>query len=138
MNSIAAHAHSTGARTLKRLQNWALCGAVALAGLLGVGQALAASSPPFVDNGDGTVTDTSTGLMWDQCADGLSGNGNCATGALVPYTWANALGLAATQSAANYKGYSDWRLPSIVELRTLVKGTTVQPSTRRRFLILPG
>ena len=129
MKSIAAYEHSTWAKGLKRLQTRlqthlqraVLCGVVALAGLLGAGQALAASSPPFVDHGDGTVTDTSTGLMWDQCADGLSGNGVCTTGSAATYTWANALGLAATQNAANYKDYSDWRLPSIVELQTLVK-----------------
>ncbi len=75
----------------------------------------------FVDNGDGTVTDASTGLMWDQCARGLSGAG-CATGAANVYSWANAMAEGATQSTANYKGYSDWRLPSSVELRTLVQG----------------
>jgi hypothetical protein len=96
---------------------------LALASLLGVGQALAASSPPFVDNGDGTVSDSSTGLMWDQCAAGLSG-ADCTTGTYAAYTWANAFGLTATQNVANYKGYSDWRLPSVVELMTLVKGTT--------------
>ena len=122
MNLIAACANSTRATGLKRLQNWALCGTVALAGLLGAGQALAATSPPFVDNGDGTVTDTSNGLMWDQCANGLSGS-TC-TGTAVGYTWSNAFGLVATQNAANYKGYSDWRLPSITELRTLLKGST--------------
>jgi hypothetical protein len=122
MNLIAAYAHSTRAGTLKRLQKWALCGAVALAGLLGAGQALAAS-PFVVDSLNGTVTDSFTGLMWDQCADGLSG-GTCAIGTAVGYTWSDAFGLAATQNAVNYKLYSDWRLPSIAELRTLLKGST--------------
>jgi hypothetical protein len=122
MNLIAAYAHSTRAGTLKRLQQWALCGGVALAGLLGAGQALAAS-PFVVDSLNGTVTDSFTGLMWDQCADGLSG-GTCAIGTAVGYTWSDAFGLAATQNAVNYKLYSDWRLPSIAELRTLLKGST--------------
>ncbi|TAG01787.1 MAG: DUF1566 domain-containing protein [Betaproteobacteria bacterium] len=81
---------------------------------------IAIEATPFVDNGDGTVTDASTGLMWDQCARGRSGVG-CATGAATLYPWANAFAEAGTQSANNYKGYSDWRLPSAVELQTLVK-----------------
>ncbi len=122
MNSIAANAYSTRPARQNGLKKWAAITALALLATLGVGQALAASSPPFVDNGDGTVTDTSTGLMWDQCAAGLSGNGTCRTGTAATYTWADAFGLAKTQSAAKYKGYSDWRLPSAVELMTLVKG----------------
>jgi hypothetical protein len=122
MNSIAANAYSTRSARQNGLKKWAAITALALLAMLGVGQALAASSPPFVDNGDGTVTDSSTGLMWDQCAAGLSGNGTCRTGTAATYTWADAFGLATTQSAAKYKGYSDWRLPSAVELMTLVKG----------------
>ena len=80
IKSIATNAHSTWTSGQKRLQQWALCGAVALVATLGAGQALAASSPPFVDHGDGTVTDTSTGLMWDQRAAGLSGNGSYGAG----------------------------------------------------------
>ncbi|MBU0484090.1 MAG: DUF1566 domain-containing protein [Proteobacteria bacterium] len=108
---------------------------VTLAALVTLGVGVAHADPPFVDNGDGTVTDTSTGLMWDQCTAGLSGAG-CATGVSVSYSWAGAMDLAATRSTANYKGYSDWRLPSFVELRTLVKtgssptiDTTAFPNT---------
>jgi len=43
MKTIAAYAYSTRARTLKRLQTWALCGVAALAGLLGAVRALAAT-----------------------------------------------------------------------------------------------
>lgn len=98
----------------------ALCAAALFALVTGPASAAA----PFADNGDGTVTDTSTGLMWDQCSLGLSGNGLCTTGAATTHTWSDALGQAATQNTANYKSYSDWRLPSVVELKTLLKGTT--------------
>ena len=87
----------------------------------------ACADAPFVDNGDGTVTDTATGLMWDQCALGLSG-ASCTTGTASLYTWVNAFAaVAATQSVASYKGYSDWRLPSIVELQTLIKAVASGP-----------
>jgi hypothetical protein len=124
MNLIAAYAHSTRARTLKRLQNWALCGAVALAGLLGAGQALAASSPPYVDNGDGTVTDTSTGLMWDQCTWGFtSANGGCTVGG-TGRSWDAVMELPTT----GHRGYSDWRVPSKAELQSLVKAGATNPA----------
>lgn len=62
----------------------------------------------FVDNSDSTITDQATGLMWaqDDSAAGI--------------TWAEALGWAEQQNAANYLGYSDWRLPNIKELHSIV------------------
>ncbi|MBK6510942.1 MAG: hypothetical protein IPG06_16850 [Haliea sp.] len=48
----------------------------------------------FTDHGDGTVTDTLTGLMWAQCAAGLSGAG-CAVGSSGGSSWQGALDLAA-------------------------------------------
>ena len=89
-----------------------------LAAALCCGHAYAAA--PFVVNADGTVTDTSTGLMWDQCRPGWSG-ASCATGSTSLYNWPAALGEATTRNTANYKNYSDWRLPSILELQTLIK-----------------
>jgi len=59
----------------------------------------------FVDNGDGTVTDTSTGLMWQQAT---------AAGA---YRWEEALSYCENLSLA---GYNDWRLPDINELHSNV------------------
>lgn len=57
----------------------------------------------FVVNGDLTVTDTSTGLMWTQ---GQRGAGN----------WSSALGSC---EALVLAGYSDWRLPNVKELFSL-------------------
>jgi|GEM_PF-5512599 len=64
------------------------------------------SSAAFVDNGNGTVTDTTTGLMWQQ-ATGNNG---------APMTWKAALAYCASLSLA---GYADWRLPNIKELDSL-------------------
>jgi len=59
----------------------------------------------LVDNGDGTVSDTATGLMWQQATAGA-------------YSWQEALTAA---EILNLAGYDDWRLPDINELRTLIE-----------------
>ena len=67
--------------------------------------------PAHRDNGDGTVSDLNTGLMWqkttDARQDSLEGR----------YTWAEAPGYAA---ALRLAGHDDWRLPSVKELISLV------------------
>ncbi len=57
--------------------------ALALLALLAAWPASAA----FTDNGNGTVTDSATGLMWDKCSWGQSGNSDCATGSASAPTW---------------------------------------------------
>jgi len=65
----------------------------------------------FLNQGDGSITDQATGLMW---AKTDSGSG---------MDWAHALAYAQTQNTTNYLGHSDWRLPSSKELQTLVDYT---------------
>jgi len=60
----------------------------------------------FIDNGDGTVTDTLTNLMWVS-ADNMG-----------DITWHNAKIYCENPPIAGYK-YSDWRMPTIKELKTL-------------------
>ncbi len=74
----------------------------------------------FTDNGDGTVTDNYTGLMWKKCAEGLSGN-DCATGAAQTFTWQMALQQVTTINADTSQAYNDWRLPNIKELASIVE-----------------
>jgi len=70
--------------------------------------------PRFTDNGDGTVTDNLTGLIWLQ-------NANCFS----ERTWMTALGDASTLASGSC-GLSDgsvageWRLPNANELLSLV------------------
>lgn len=70
----------------------------------------------FIDHGDGTITDTETGLMWKRCLEGLSGV-NCEEGKVEKYTWHEAV---KRFKNVEYAGYADWRLPTIDELKTLV------------------
>lgn len=62
----------------------------------------------FQDNGDSTVTDHATGLMWARSDSGAG------------MDWQQALAYAQTQNTANYLGHSDWRLPNTKELQSLV------------------
>jgi hypothetical protein len=86
----------------------------------------ATASSAFINNGDGTVSDSATGLMWQQ---------ETAPG---DYTWRMALDHCETMVLA---GYTDWRLPTIKEIRMLVDrnqyapaiDTTVFPGTLESY-----
>lgn len=78
----------------------------------------------YVLHGDGTVTDTRTGIMWKQCVEGLSGT-DCSQGTATTMPWAEALNHAEGHSFA---GFSDWRLPNITELGSLVEECMVMPT----------
>ncbi len=70
------------------------------------------NQPHYLDNGDGTITDLVTGLMWQK-----------AVGAKMSF--GEALAGADTFSLA---GYDDWRLPSIKELYSLILFSGIDPS----------
>ncbi|MBW1916063.1 MAG: DUF1566 domain-containing protein [Deltaproteobacteria bacterium] len=79
-------------------------------------------------NGDGTVTDTSTGLMWEQKTDDGGDNNKDRT-----YNWEEALSWVENLNNSNYLGYSDWRLPNIKELASIVDLRRTNPSIDRRY-----
>jgi len=92
--------------------------------------AIPASTPTsrFVDHGNGTVTDTKTGLMWKQCTEGLSGAG-CATGTAATYTWQGALQAAQTLNTnGGFAGFTDWRVPNVKELQSIVEFQCATPT----------
>jgi hypothetical protein len=66
----------------------------------------------LVSNGDGTVTDTNTGLMWQQNTGG-------------EMNWEASLSYCENLSLA---GYSDWRLPTVKELASIVDRTKSKPA----------
>jgi len=85
------------------------------------------------DNGDGTITDTKTGLMWKKCAEGLSGS-DCATGTSADFTWQQALEQpGVVNSGGGFAGYTDWRLPNYNELYLLADRTVVSPAINSAF-----
>ncbi len=69
----------------------------------------------LVDNENGTITDTATGLMWQKAT------------AVGTFTWQEALAYA-EELVLPSGGYSDWRLPNRNELQTLVDYTRYDPA----------
>jgi hypothetical protein len=74
--------------------------------------------------GERVVADAQTGLMWKQCSQGQAGAG-CATGSATTMTWSSALTAANNDTWA---GFTDWRLPNINELRSLIESGCFNPS----------
>ena len=83
------------------------------------------TSKTYTDNGDGTVTDPTTGLIWMRCAMGQTWDGITCTGTASTYTHDQANGLTGTTTFA---GYGDWRLPNIRELQTIVDRSVSNPA----------
>jgi hypothetical protein len=79
----------------------------------------------FVDNGDGTVTDRSTGLMWSQ-EDSGSG-----------MVWEDALAWVEQKNLESHLGHADWRLPNAKELLSIVDYTR-SPDTTSSAAIDPN
>lgn len=69
----------------------------------------------FSDNGDGTILDNSTGLVWQKCTKGQNNDPNC-SGTAEPINWQNSINYCNNLDLAN----RTWRLPSINELKTLI------------------
>jgi hypothetical protein len=93
----------------------------------------------FTDNGNGTVTDERTGLMWQRCMVGytFSDNGtpgnladdSCAPSATITFLWQQALqGAVDSNAQGGFAGFTDWRLPNIRELVSIVEHQCVSPA----------
>jgi hypothetical protein len=78
---------------------------------------LPSSGDHFTNNGDGTITDNTTGLEWvaSPTAAGVGGT----------YTWANAITAC---EGLTYAGHSDWRLPNTKELQSIVDYSRASPA----------
>ncbi len=116
---------------------------------------IAKTSPSsrFTDNGDNSVTDNITGLTWKKCMEGTMGN-SCSSpesanneirdpktgelkGAIATiFTWQQALQHAEAVNADaisgtnsyQHLGQSNWRLPNIKELASIVEMQCVLPA----------
>ena len=71
----------------------------------------------FVDNGDGTVADNCTGLMWQKDTADVNGDGIVIDDRTDTLQWCAALRYCDNLSFA---GHDDWRLPNVRELQSIV------------------
>lgn len=82
----------------------------------------------FVDNGNGTVTDQNTGLLWSQCSEGQVGAG--CPGPPANMDWFLAVGAC---NVLNLAGRTNWRLPNANELLSIVDFNNSNPSINTVF-----
>jgi hypothetical protein len=80
----------------------------------------------FFDHRDGTLTDQDTGLMWKKCLEGQQGT-EC-YGKPLHIPWELAIEGAQLTSHSRFAGYSDWRLPTLEELETIVERQCQTPA----------
>lgn len=72
------------------------------------------NEPSYTDNGNGTITDNNTGLMWTKAAE-------------TKQYYQTAI---ANVKSYTYAGYSDWRVPTIKELYSLIEFSGTDPSSQ--------
>ena len=81
------------------------------------GQIQAGGALAYVDNGDGTITDLNTHLMWEKkSADGsIHDQSNL-------YGWADAFStfIGGLNAGGGFAGHTDWRLPNVKELQSII------------------
>jgi len=109
--------------------------------------AFATPNGRFDDRGNGTVTDLRTGLTWQRCPVGFAFDDNgtpalnlddqCIPSGPSTFTWQQALqSAAALNQGGGYAGSSDWRLPNVKELTSIVETRCAAPSIN--LTVFPG
>jgi len=86
-------------------------------------------SARFKDNGDGTVTDLDSKLMWMRCSTGAQWAGSRCVGAAGTYDWAAAVQQADKLNREGSAFFNDWRVPALRELATITDRGCRNPRT---------
>jgi hypothetical protein len=84
----------------------------------------------YTDNGDGTITDNNTGLMWEKKSDDGSIHGQDRQ-----YGWDHAFTvyIAELNAGTGFAGYTDWRLPNVRELLSIANYENDNPAVSPAF-----
>ena len=88
----------------------------------------------FTIRGDGTVSDTETGLMWQRCSYGQTYNveTQLCEGSTPSLTWQEALRGAKNDTTANH---DDWQMPNIKELASILEHNCTEPSINENVFL---
>ncbi|HCL58084.1 MAG TPA: hypothetical protein DHW82_13910 [Spirochaetia bacterium] len=78
----------------------------------------------YTDNGNGTIKDNGTSLVWQKCSAGQTNDAFC-SGTVSAMNWQSALAYCEMLSLG---GREDWRLPNLKELLSLVDYTKYNPA----------
>lgn len=80
-----------------------------------------------INAADATVIDNNTNLMWKRCVQGQTWNSilNKCEGSKLADSWKGALEAADTETFA---GFSDWRLPNLKELYSIIETSCTNPA----------
>lgn len=78
----------------------------------------------YIDNGDGTITDTKTNLMWMK-KDSYLHSGHW-------HNWADAHGYVRQLNNEGFAQYVDWQMPTTKELKTLYEPEKINSSQAGR------
>lgn len=89
----------------------------------------------FRDNGDGTVTDVDSKLMWMRCSSGQSWVNDQCTGQATTYNWPDAVREANQISRSGDAFFNDWRVPALRDLATITDRGCENPRTN--LLLFP-
>jgi hypothetical protein len=103
------------------------------------GTVRAGAALSYVDNGDGTITDVNTGLMWEKKSDdgGLHDKDD-------PYYWSgdgsqetiwNWLDDVNAEGGSGFADHSDWRIPNVKELQSIIDYERSNPSVDPVFYL---
>ena len=86
-------------------------------------------SRDFVDIGGGVVQHEPTGLQWSRCALGQAWSGGRCNGAATVFYWNEARdAIDQLNASGELAGWSDWRLPTVDELRSIVEECRETPA----------
>lgn len=83
----------------------------------------------FRDNGDGSVTDMESKLVWMRCASGQQWVERRCVGAATVHAWADAGRHADEAGIEGTAFFNDWRVPSLRELATITDRACQNPRT---------
>jgi len=83
----------------------------------------------YKDNGNGTITDKVTRLIWEKKSDDDSIHDKDTT-----YTWDNAFAVhVAGLNTGNFAGHHDWRVPNVKELQSIIDYENSNPAVDPAF-----